>query len=237
MTENLSKLTIEALFQRGEVQVYDGLHFVYTGDDHGPGYANLRPLAKPENLDVLRELSYRLLMATLQVTGLDTEDVLVIGPATLGRQIAKEAVDLFNIIHPGLKPLRSAALIHCKEDKEKFLWEESVRSALIQQPPGRVMWVDDLMNKGSTWRRTKDLILDLFPNSIAAVATIANRSQETPESLGVPHFVSLCDISLDRFSPEVCPQCEAGKAIVTNLGHGATFQQKHPDYAGGFIEI
>lgn len=237
MTEDFSTLTTEELFQRGGVQVHDGLHFVYTGDDHGPGYANLRPLAKPENLSVLRELSYRLLMATLKATGLDQQNVLMIGPQTLGMQIAKEAVNLFNCIHPVTNPMRAVALIHDPADSDGFLWEEGAKSALMERPPEQVIWVDDLMNKGSTWRRTKDLIQDLFPDSIAAVATIANRSQETAESLGVLHFVSLCNISLERFPPEACPSCKSCVPIVTNLGHGAKFQAEHPDYPGGFTEL
>lgn len=242
MIDDLSNLTVEELFKLGGVEVYDGFHFVYTGDDHGPGYAQLRPLGKAENLPILQELSYRTLMKALEALALPWYlPVVVVGPETLGVKIAAEAVAEYKRRETMRRPIMAGAFMHDPNKENGFLWGDGGGCALMQpdakSPPAHVIWVDDLMNKGSTWDRTKRLLLDLWPDSVKVIATIANRSAHTSESLGVPHFVSLHEISLDRFLPAECPQCEQHVPIVRRPGHGHEFEQKHPDYPGGYIDL
>ena len=242
MTQDLSKLTVDELFKLGGVEVYDGLHFVYTGDDHGPGYAQLRPLGQVENLPILKELSYRTLKKALEALNLPWYfPVVVVGPETLGVKIAAEAVTEYKRRETVRRPIMAGAFMHDPNKEDGFIWGDGGGFALMQpdpkSPPAQVVWVDDLMNKGSTWKRSKNLLLDLWPDSVKAIATIANRSAHTSESLGVPHFVSLHEISLDRFSPAECRQCEQHIPIVRHPGHGWKFEEANPNYLGGYMDL
>jgi hypothetical protein len=38
-------------------------------------------------------------------------------------------------------------------------------------------------------------------------------------------------------SPEDCSLCADNVPIVTDIGHGADFQEKNPDYAGGYKQL
>lgn len=94
---SLRDMTNEQLFASGEVEVYDGLHFVYSGDDHGPGYANFRPLGKPGNEEILAELSYRLILKAIEEARLDiSRPIAVVGPETLGAQMVMSGVAAYN---------------------------------------------------------------------------------------------------------------------------------------------
>ena len=241
MTQDLSKLTVDELFKLGGVEVYDDLHFVYTSEDHGSGYANLRPLAHPENLPVLRELGFRLICTALvQGDFPGNERIAIIGPETLGAVIAKEAVEEYNRRDPHREPLLYGSFIHDPADDKKFLWGEGGGMALMQPDPKRtitsVIWVDDLLNKASTWQRTKHLVDDLWPGAIKMLATIADRSKETARSIGVP-MVSLRKLIIDSYTPDTCPLCKDEIPIVVKPGHGHTYKQMHPDYPGGFREL
>jgi len=123
MSNELSQLTVDDLFLLGGVEVYDGRHFIYSGGDHGPGYANFRPLGDPDKKDILSELSYRLIMKAIEGAKLDvSRPIAVIGPETLGAKIAASGVAAYNSRRSsGLPPLRSGHFIHDPKDKSKFL--------------------------------------------------------------------------------------------------------------------
>lgn len=237
-----STMSVIELMELGGVELHDNSHFIYTSGLHGSGYANLRALAKEENLPVLRELSFRLICNALEAMQPEDGDrIVVVGPETLGAIIAKEGVEEYNRRDPlRNKPLEHGSFIHDPESPEMFLWGASNGIGLIQpdpnQPPGKVIWVDDLLNQASTWRRTNHLVSDMWPNAIEVVATVADRSKETPESLGVPMMVCLRKLDIDSFEPDECPQCTGEIPIVRKPGHGHAYEKKHPDYTGGYTD-
>jgi hypothetical protein len=238
MTSGLSSKSNEELFKMGGVEVYDDLHFVYSGDDHGPGYANFRPLGNPGNEEILAELSFRLIMKAIEGARLDiSRPIGVVGPETLGAKMVRSGVYAYNSRKaPGLPRLRFSFFKHDPHNKEKFHWGDGGGASLMEMGTP-VIWIDDLMNKGSTWERTKNLILDFWPGSVKAIATFGDRSEHTNETLGVPYFGSLSKISLERFPADECPLCKDQIPIVRNPGHGHLFEQSHPDHPGGFTSL
>lgn len=242
MTHDLSSKSITELMELGGVELYENLHFIYTSGKHGSGYANLRPLTEKKNLPVLRELAFRLICNTLEQGDFSDDDrIAVIGPQTLGAVIAKEGVEEYNRRDPDRKALLYGTFVHDPGNKECFLWGPRGGTELMhpdrQQPVTKVIWVDDLLNQASTWRRTKHLITDFWPEAIKAVATIADRSQETAATLGVPAMVSLRKLTIDSFEANDCPQCVKHIPIVRKPGHGHEYEKDHPDYPGGYSDL
>lgn len=241
MTQDLSKLSVIELMELGGVELYDSLHFVLTSGEHSSGYANLRPLKK--NLPVLRELSYRLTRYALMEGDFSASDrIALIGPETLGAVIAREAVAEYNRRHPDVRPLLAGSFLHDPKDKEKkkFLWGPGGGVALMQPDPAgpvtKVIWVDDLLSKASTWQRSRSLITDFWPSAIKMVATLADRSKETPKSLGVP-MVNLRKLIIESSPADTCPLCDQHLPIVRKPGHGHEYEEKHPAYPGGYIDL
>lgn len=241
MAKELFTMSTAELLELGGVEVYDNSHFIYTSGYHGSGYANLRPLK--ENLSVLRELSCRLICAALhQMQPDDNDRIVVVGPETLGGLIAKEGVEEYNLRDPHrIWPLQYGVFIHDPDDSERFCWSEGGGSMLIrpdaQHSIAKVIWVDDLLNKASTWKRTNHFVTDLWPGAIEVIATIVDRSTETAESLDVPALVSLRKLHIDSFEASLCPLCTEEAPIVRKPGHGHEFEKNHPDYTGGYIDL
>jgi hypothetical protein len=234
-------MSVAELMKLGGVEVNDNSHFIYTSGFHGSGYANLRPLK--ENPSILRELSLRLICAALhQMQPDDNDRIVVVGPETLGGLIAKEGVEEYNRRDPyRIWPLQHGVFIHDQDNHERFHWGKGGGSRLIQpdvkHPVAKVIWVDDLLNKASTWRRTCHFVTDLWPEAIEVIATIADRSTETPESLGVPALVSLRKLHIDSFEAGLCPMCVEGVPIVRRPGHGHEYEKDYPDYPGGYSDL
>lgn len=232
------EMSIEELLKASKVPVYTDKHFVYTNDEHGEAYANLRSLAAEENLSILRELSYRLIEHAIQVGNLDlSQQIVVVGPETLGAMIAEEGVAIFNLrtLH-GTPRLNVGTFIHNPTDKKKFLWGEGGGSALMGQG-AQVIWVDDLLNQGSTFKRTRHLVEDFWPGSIKIVATIVDRSCESVLSLNVPVLANLIKLSLQSYPADQCRFCAENRPLVLKPGHGGKFQETNLDYAGGFYSL
>ena len=232
------EMSVEELLNAGKVPVYTDRHFVYTSDEHGEAYANLRSLAAEENLPILRELSYRLIAHAIEAAKLDlSQQIVVVGPETLGAMIAEEGVAIFNLrtLH-GTPRLRAGNFIHDPADKKKFLWGEGGESAIIASG-AQIIWIDDLLNQGSTLKRTRHLVEDFWPDSIKVVATIVDRSHESAESLEVPILVNLVKLSLQSYSANQCPFCAEKRPMILHPGHGWKFQESNPDYIGGFYSL
>lgn len=242
MTQDLSARSNAELLKLAEVPIYRDRHFVYSGDDHGPDYVQLRVLQEPHNSMVMAEFAYRLLANELKAGTLTLQKPLVVlGPETLGQKLAKAAVEEYIQRHGPQPNLRYGYFEAYTVGKEKhYRWGEGGGANLIQPKtevaPAQVLWLDDLMNSASTWERTQHLVHDFWPGAIKVVAVIVNRSEQTAESLKVPHFSYLQEVSAERFS-DPCPLCTQRFPIVRHPGHGHKFEEAHPDYPGGYIDL
>ena len=212
--------------------VLRGKHFVYSGGDHGEDYINLRVLK--EFPDDFALISYQLLEQTITHAKLNTaKPLVVVGPETLGAMMAKKAVELYQHDNPGRQIASGYFKAIEVNGKKEYMWGDGDIIPLIKG--AQVIWIDDLMDAGSTLERTR-MFVENF-GTIVAVAVIADRSDSKAEQLRIPHFEALLEFVFPRYSANMCPLCAAHKPIVTSLGYGKRFQEINPDYPGGFIDI
>tara|TARA_B100000508_G_scaffold135561_1_gene127520 strand:+ start:1047 stop:1766 length:720 start_codon:yes stop_codon:yes gene_type:complete len=210
-------------------------HFVYTSGMHGDGYVDYRPLGEhTEHHPLLREVCVALLQKTIKAARLDTRrKIVVIGPETMGATMIEmlEAAD-----HLGMLPnltIFTRQLLKDPEDKKKFLWSARPREVLHD---AQTIVIDDLLNQSSTFKRIAPMI-ETFSGSIDALAVIGDRCNVKPGDIGVRAIVSLEEFpGFLVESPDDSTLCRSGVPIVRRPGHGWDFEEKHPDYPGGFID-
>jgi len=74
--------------------------------------------------------------------------------------------------------------------------------------------------------------------TVAGVACMVNRTRAvTARSLDVPVLHAAWQLDVENYSPKNCPFCAENRPIVTNVGHGVEYAEKHPKYAGGYEEL
>jgi len=205
------------------------MHFIYTGEAHGDGYVNYRTLTNKDNRELLRDVSLAILSKIVAEADLDEREIIVTGPETLGALMVdtfSERTDLPCAI----------ATIKLLKDGGGFKWETDPEWWIDAER--QVVWIDDLLNAGSTLRKSKKMV-EALGSEITAVGVIGDRSGLSAEDLGVGHIVSLEQFNLTRYdlTKESCPMCDARKPIVLRPGHGWEFEHKTPNYPGGFVDI
>jgi len=213
--------------------LYTETHIVYSSGKHGDTYANLRPLGLPEHAESFREYSYSLLAKAIIEGELNpAKPILVVGPETLGAKMAKTAVGEYNRRHN--TQLQSATFTATKHDdgSKTFSWSTDNWGINYIQSETQIIWMDDLLNLSSTLARTRDIIEGLA--KIFVVAVFFDRSHLTAVDLKVSHLVSLVKHQMPAHDEGRCPLCMDYVPIVTYLGHGKQFQDKHPEYPGGY---
>lgn len=237
----LENLTTDDLLKAGNVPVFDGLHFRYTSGEHGEGYANHRTLKDEANKAILEEVAYRLIFATIMQSGFDVnEPTVVIGPQTLGADLAKVGVEAYLERSGRDLPMYWRILkATTNPDKSKTFYLNDEGPPLPEaETVHQLIWVDDLTTKASTWEKTRDIAMTLVSSQArTVVAVITDRSGLDEGLLGVDHFVYLKEVPMKSFPEKNCPFCEAGRPMVTNLGHGNDFRKAYPEYVGGFVEV
>jgi hypothetical protein len=232
----LGAMSNDELLDAANVEVYTGLHFVYTSDLHGDAYGNLRCLIKEKlNWPILNELSYRLVAKAIEVGKLDlSRPIAVLGPETLGIEIAKRGAAEYNLRHQDRQTIVGGGFLKHPTLEDVFIWERD--ASTIMRPGVQVIWVDDMRNTDKTWRLTSPLVEDQWPKAIKVAGTIADRSEGGSASLAGRPFVNLKRY-LFNVQPEHCELCERGIPIVRHPGHGWEFEAKNPDYIGGYIDL
>jgi orotate phosphoribosyltransferase len=121
-----------------------------------------------------------------------------------------------------------------KEGKE-FLLERSRFAATVRGK--RVLVVEDVITSGTSTMKTITAV-QAAGGIVVGVACMANRrARVTAETLGVPDMKVCWQLDVPDFPADACPFCAEGRPIVTNIGHGATFQTANPEYSGGFTEL
>jgi orotate phosphoribosyltransferase len=99
----------------------------------------------------------------------------------------------------------------------RFLWTErqagvmTLRRGFSIKPGERILVVEDVITTGGS---TRECIAALKENggNVAAAASIIDRSNGTAD-VGVPR-VSLVNLEIPDFSPDVCPMCLQGLEAV-----------------------
>ncbi len=217
-------------------EVLTNSHFIYTSGKHGDGYANMRFLGRPEFETELRSFSYELLCRAIADGGLDLgRSILVVGPQTLGAKMAKVAVLEYNRRHDA--HIRYATFDATKHDDntKTFSWATDNPAIHHLCQGAQIIWMDDLLNVASTFARTRSIVEGFAP--VMVVAVLFDRSAFSAKDLDVACLVSLERHTMYAYEPEDCLACRDNVPIVNNLGHGAQFQNLHPDYPGGFVGV
>ena len=97
----------------------------------------------------------------------------------------------------------------------------------------RVLVVEDFITTGGTVAKVCREVRSL-EGSLIGISAICNRGGVTAEQLSVLELNVLAEMDFASFPPEECPLCADAVTIVVDVGHGAEFRRKHPDYRGGF---
>lgn len=217
----------------GVANVYTNKHFVYTGGLHGDGYVDYRPLGQEGHELLLREVVAELLkMTLLGVQVAKYRNIVVVGPETMGMKMVKQITALTETELP--YNIDTGLLLKDKKHEGQFVW--NMNPARIIDDDSLVLWMDDLLNEGSTFRKTTPMIQQ-YGADVYAIVTIGDRSGLTATDIGVRRLVSLEQFNLKRFPEDDCSLCHDGVPIVKDLGHGQKFADKYPTYVGGFISV
>lgn len=97
----------------------------------------------------------------------------------------------------------------------------------------RVLVVEDFITTGGTVAKICREVRSLG-GTLVGVSAICNRGGVTAGQLSVQQLNVLAEIDFASFAAEDCPLCADAVSVVVDVGHGAEFRQKHPDYRGGF---
>lgn len=196
-------------------------HFIYKSGTHGPHYINMDPVFP--DLELIYKLCYEL------GEGFWRDTDTVVGPATGGIPLA-----LFTALQLSNRGDFTVSALWADQVGKDFAFERASFAEHLQGK--RVLVVEDLLNTGDS---VKKVIAQarLHGADVIGVSVICNRGSETAESLGVPRLETLSSVDFQAFAPDTCPLCEVYVPIVTDIGHGAEYQQEHPDYAGGYVKL
>ena len=194
-------------------------HFVYKSGTHGPNYINMDPLFP--DVRQVAGVCELLCCDVLPWRSYDT----VVAAATGGIPLA--------VLSALCTPWATAA-VWADKHGDDFAFE---RAGFVDQVTGKnVLIVEDLLNTGDTTMKIIDLVRGHGGNVIG-VSVICNRGPHTAESLNVPALFELSKVDFQVFPADDCPLCAEGRPIVEDIGHGGTYKEANPDYAGGYIQL
>lgn len=207
--EIYSKRTLD-IFKETKTVITDG-HFVYQTGAHGNAYvAKDRIVPDPVLIDEVG-----MMMADIiSDKEIDTVVVPAVGGIVLGHIVAKY-LSLFKD-----KKVNSVFIEKAPKDdtgKDTFKITRGYEKFLKGK---RVAVVEDIVNTGYSAKKIIECAKDAGAK-VEAVAVICNRGGVKAEDLepGV-EFVSLTELSLEKYEPEECPLCKKGVAVSTEFGHG-----------------
>ncbi len=207
---------LQALTARGAVLLDH--HFVYKSGKHGPNYINMDPLFP--DVELVSQLCYQLSYAYKH----DTVDT-VVGAATGGIPLA---------ILTAKAMMGWQTAVWADKRADEFVFE---RAGFVEQIKGkRVLIVEDLLNTGDTTKKIIALVRE-HAGTIVGVSCVCNRGPESAESLDVPALHTLSSVDFQVYNADNCPLCAQQVPIVSDIGHGDTFRDANPDYAGGYVQL
>ena len=204
-------------------------HFVGTSGKHLAGYCNIDP-ALP-HAAFINDLTM-LMVEPFKDDGIET----IISPAIGAIPFAS-----LGALH--LEKMTGKKVFGVWADKTKvndekdFIFE---RSGFEEKVKGKkVIILEDMINQMVSINKVVSLV-NRVGGEIAGVASVAGNKGVSAEAIGVPKYVRLCAVEYDAWTPEDCAKvglCSKKRPIVEDIGHGDSFKEEHPDYAGGYIKL
>lgn len=193
-------------------------HFVYKSGKHGSGYINMDPLFTDVRL-VARICAE--LIRPFQA-GFDTVAGPAMGGTILAFACACQITD------------REVSAVWADKTADGFAFE---RAGFVDRLAGkRVLVVEDLLTTGGSVISVCEQA-QTHGGQVVGVSTICNRGGLTAQRLGVPRLEALASVSFQAVDPAACELCDAGIPIVEDIGHGAEYKSRHPDYKGAYIKL
>lgn len=211
---------LSQLNERGAV--YTDQHFVYTSGKHGSGYINMDPIFTELNL--VKDIGYQLSVPFWQ-DGFDT----VAAPATGGIVLAF-ATALGSPRSESVFP----SIVWADKSGDDFVFERAGFADQLKDK--RVLVVEDLLTTGGSVIKTVRAARSHGAN-VVGVSAVCNRGGLTADDLNVPQLESLVSVSFETMPAGDCELCRKEVPIVADIGHGDEYQEKFPDYTGGYIKL
>jgi orotate phosphoribosyltransferase len=201
--------------------VLSGRHFVYKSGKHGSGYINMDTVFP--DLSLTRQLC-ELLADPFRGEGIE----VVAAPAVGGIVLAALTALAFDGSAPG------AAAVWADKAGDGFVFE---RAGFAERLAGSsVLVVEDLLTTGGSVLKVCRQV-EACGGTVRGVSVVCNRGGVTAGQLGVPRLEALASVDFDAVDESDCELCRAAVPIVADIGHGAEFRARHPDYAGGYVRL
>jgi len=203
-----------------------GYQFIGNSGRHLTGYCNIDPLLPHVKfLEQMVEDMIKPFLSTKFVAILDA----AVGAIPLGTLAAKYVID---------KTGRDIKAVFA--DKKSPKGQEIKRDGFKSSIAGKkILLLDGVINSGFT---ASQLLRIARENNceVIGMTSVAAKDDVSAKTLGVPKLHSLVQFDYEVFEPNNCLKsgpCAQKLKIVADLGHGADYRGKHPDYSGGFISL
>ncbi len=201
--------------------VLTGRHFVYKSGKHGSGYINM-DVVFPD-LPLTRRLC-ELLAEPFREDGIE----VVAAPAVGGIVLAAFTALALDGPPPGV------AAVWADKAGDAFSFE---RAGFADRLAGSsVLVVEDLLTTGGSVLKVCRLVEECG-GAVRGLSVVCNRGGVTAAQLGVPRLEALTSVDFEAVDESDCELCRTGVPIVADIGHGAGFRARHPDYPGGYVEL
>jgi orotate phosphoribosyltransferase len=194
-------------------------HIVYTSGKHGSAYVNkdaIYPHTR-ETSDLCETLMNRIADVRQPTSDLVIIPQAVVAPAVGGVILSQWMAYHFSSYWSG-KWMDIPAL-YADKVGEEFVIKRGYEKIVSGK---RVLVVEDVLNTGGSVIKTIQAVRNAG-GEVVAVGALCNRGGVTAEQLGIPHLVSLLDVTMDAWPEAECPLCVQGVPINTSVGHGAQF--------------
>lgn len=208
--------------------VLTGNHFVYTSDNHGPAYINMRQIAHDAGClsRVGKEIAAQL--APLQPQ-------IILGPETLGRTLADHtAPALDGCMAIWCEIVEVSPSVKCVVFNPKLNFQRLL-------PGKRVAIVDDLLTTGGSISLTAIAARDLGADVVGAACAVRRTPDVGPKACSVPELKVLAEVEgFEMLTPSECEErgpCSRLEPIVRRPGHGWKWEERHPEYKGGYTNL
>jgi orotate phosphoribosyltransferase len=197
-------------------------HFVYKSGKHGPGYINMDPIYM--NPFMMADIA-RKLLTPFDETVINTIAAPAVGGVALVTYAGVEAA----IRYPD-----EIRIVWADKDGKDFRFE---RAGFVEQLKGkRVLVVEDLLTTGGSVVAVCREV-EKEGGHVVGVSAICNRGGITAEQIGVPRLEALVEVNFSAVDVLDCELCAQFVPIVTDIGHGAAFEEENPHYKGGFVKL